>query len=465
VGYSASAAQSIYKLTGQGGSDAEKMAGAVAGWASSIAYGISAVKDLFMLIYDMFKSNKSKKDKFLFEAAPKLLSSAQNGLKAAAFFVELANNPASSALATATPVIGIAFNLATAILGFRRWVGANSSMRSALRAQKSDPGKELAESSTMKEKAFRVEWGDNKLVQTVLGQMRTLNADVPDGFFDEPHVAEGDKSEHQLFWKEKRGVRSLSTAYRKKLYYRINPKLLMALRNKERLDQRDATGKLVKRSKDFYSQDYYLEVDGSGKPLFTVVRFADKQVKISTASESAIREYELASKVEEVGRKKSTLAIETIETSIVNLVGEALTLGGITATAGAITKGAMAAINTGFDFARFINKQIDSSQGKKHATSLKYKGEIAGVDKSKTQKNREYYDHAFFIMDQINSLAAPKAILDAARDPSTLAAYREQYKRVQEYVSMTGVYTNLFYSLNGKPKEQIKLIVESLSER
>jgi hypothetical protein len=436
----------------------------ISNWSFSIAYGIAAVKDLFLAIYDLFTSNKSKKDKVL-ELLPKVLSSGQNGVKAAQGITTFFGNSAAAALTTAAPAIGIAVNLANLVLGIRKWWVASNNRNLALKAQKTAPEKEIDGDVSTSEKVFRVKWVDNELVQAVISKVQGINSSPPPDFFNEPHVKEGDKSQHQLFWKEKRGVRSLSTAYRKKLYYRVNPKLLIALRNKDRLDRRRADGTLVKRSKDFLSTDYYLEEDANGSAKYVVVKFVDKSVKLDSSAESTIHEYELASKVEEVSRKKATLGIEQIETGFVNMVGEALTLGGVTATAGAITKGVMTAVNLGFDMARYINKQVDSSHGKKYATSLKYKGEISGVDKSQNQKQREYYDHAFFIMGQIGALATPKEILDAAKDASKLASYREKYKRVQQYIEMTGVYTTLFYEKNGKPKEQLKLLVESMSER
>jgi hypothetical protein len=461
VGSAATTSEKI--LEGLGKSDSAKLAEQVSTWAGGIGSAIGAVKDLFITIYDLVKSEKKKKDRFFFELVPKVLSTAQGGLKAAEFILKLLNNPAASILSKTIPAVGIAINLATAVLGFRKWVGGMQNQLLAVAAQKTESGKEVTKPGKFSINVKRVAWDQNKLIKSVVAKI-TPNQDLPDDFVKEPHVKEGEKMKNQLFWKEKRGIRSLSTIYRKKRYFRVNPKILFALNNKDQLDKRKPD-KTIIRSKKFIHPDFFLEVDDKGAEKAVVVKFGKKEVNITKEAETAIKEYELASKVEEVSKKKKTLGIESIESSFVNLIGDALQLGGISAIASGIVKGTMTAINLGFDFARFLNKQIDSSKGKKYAVSLKYKGAIRGVDKSQTQKKREYYNHAVFIMDQIAALAEPKQILSAAKDQSTLDVYRQQYKRVQQYISMTGVYTNLFYSYRGDPKKQIDLLVSSLGER
>jgi hypothetical protein len=437
---------------------------AVAGWAASITGAITAVKELFLAIHVWFK-DKKKKDKAL-ESARHVLEGGAAGVKAARFITKTFDLSGTNELALAVPALGLAIDLADMVLGFRRWWAGAESQRLAVEAQKTELGEEIHRGEKSKVGISRVAWDENKLLQGVVARFTADNAgnELPPDFLAQPHVSEGGKFLNQLFWKEKRGIRSLSTLYRKRRYFRVNPKILFAIRNKDNLDERREDGTLHSRSKQFISRDYYVVVDARGTRQHLVAVIVGKPVKISAETEKAVQEYEFASKVEEVSKKKKILGLEQLESSFVNLIGDALSIAGPTALAGAITKGVMAAIDAGFNFSRFLNRQWDSRRGKKYATALKYKGEIVGVDKSAIQKQREYYEHAYFIMEQIGRLASPEEIVAAAAQ-GRVDDYRKQYQRVQKYIEMTGVSTAHFYAYNGQPAKQVKLLVESLKER
>jgi hypothetical protein len=302
----------------------------------------------------------------------------------------------------------------------------------------------------------RVKFEQNVLLQNVAAKFANTPADR-----SRPKKEDRNK----LFLREKGGIRSLSTAYTKTKYYRVHPKILFAIRNKEKLDQRTGVdGPLHRRSRSFFSPDYYAVVDPGGNIQHTVAVIDGKHVEISNEAERAIKEYEFASKVEEVSKKKKTLGLEQIESGFVNLVGDALSIAGPAAVAGAITKGVIAAIDAGFNFARFLGRQWQTRQGKKRAVALKYQGQVKGVDRSRMQKQQEYYEHAYFIMEEIGTLASPEEIVQAARQGG-VEGMRQRYQAVRKYVEMTGVNTGYFYAQNGKPVKQVKLIVESLAER
>ncbi|UCC86568.1 MAG: hypothetical protein JSV81_17215, partial [Anaerolineales bacterium] len=436
---------------------------AAAGWSAGIANAITSVKALFLTIHSWFRDRKKKgMDRFL-EGVHHLLEAGASGVKSAKFITETFQVSGASQLAMSVPFLGLAVDLASIILGFRKWWVSSTAQREAAAMQAK--GGDVAEAETYAEgrsRGFieRIKFEENRLLQKVRDYFSGQQIDT-----ERPKKGDQDK----LFLREKRGIRSLSTAYTKTKYYRVHPKIMFAIRNKDKLDQRrpgedGRLGPLVRRSPDFLSSDYYVVVDGTGTPQYTVAVIGVKHVKITDAAERAIKEYEFASKVEEVSKKKKTLGLEQIESGFVNLVGDALSIAGPAAVAGAITKGVIAAIDAGFNFARFLGRQWQTHQGKKRAVALKYQGQVTGVDKSRMQKQQEYYEHAYFIMEEIATLKSPEEIVQAAQQGG-VEEIRQRYQAVRKYIEMTGVNTGYFYAQNGKPVKQVKLIVESLAER
>lgn len=434
----------------------------LAAWAGGIASAITAVKELFLAIFSTWAGPKTTTVKTI-EFIKHLLTAGGGGIKAAQFLVKTFSWPGSDVLKKVTPYLNIAIDAADLILGFRKWHLSKENRRLAKSAQASGRDQKIEPHKGA------LSWNDNKLLQAVKTQIGQDNNNLLPEFLNEPHLSEGEKFKNQLFWKEKRGVRSLMTGYKKGVYFRVNPKILFALRNQDKLDQRkkDKPAEIHQRSKEFISSDYYVEVDEPGERTGNImVNFGAQTVKITPAAAQAIQAYEFASKVEEVSQKRQTLGGEELRSGFINLAGDVLAaIPSVAVVYSTMTKGAMAAINAGFDFARFLNRQLDTGQGKKSAFALKYKGQIKAVDKSQMQKKREYQEHAYFIMEEIGQLAPPDKIVAVATDPNELQKHKNQYRRVQQYIEMTGVNPEAFYELNGKPVEQVKLLADSLSER
>jgi hypothetical protein len=395
------------------------------------------VKGLFLSIHSFVTSHKKAPERAI-GLLKGLLEAGQAGVKAARFITKTFEaTGVSNVLAVAVPLIGLAVDMADIILG----------------AIKTYRG------STAETGATELLTQDN-LKQKVIATFNHTPIDTAD-----PHKEEKNK----LFWKEFRGVRSVNTLMMKSTYLRLNPKILFAINNKDQLDQRDGVGPastVVARSQRFVNSDYYQVVNNQGQPTGSVVVIIDgKHIEVTPAAQKVIREYELVSKAQEVGQKKKIYGIEEIEKGVLNLIGDVLGMGGPSAMAGTIIKGATAAADAGFNLARFINRQMDNRSGKIIASHLKYQGKIEGTDKSQTKKQREYYDHAIFILQEIGELATPAQIIAAAQDQGTVNQYKKNYETVQKHVKITGVNTRLFYENAGKPVAQVELLVEALSER
>ncbi len=419
------------------------MSDLVAKWADGIANTITAIKEAVLMVYNAIKKHGTKstqKTGTVLQLAKGALSVVLAGVKAAKSFTDIFTSSGVGALTTAIPAIGIALNSAKALIGFRKWWISRKQEQEAIKEQGGEGGL-LSE---------RAEFEHNPLIDKIKQRFgNEINKDRPE-----------EDNFNKLFVREYRGVRSASTLYQKTKYYRVNPKILFAIRNKEKLDVVQ-TDNSITRSKYFISSDYYVK-EGSNSVF---VKLDNKDVEVTPDAVKDIKQYEFVSKVEEVAKKKKTLGGEEVRSAIVNIVGEALTLGGPTALAGTIMKGTMAAIDTGFAFARFIGRQWANRQGQKIDTALKYTGEVTGINHSQQKKHEEYVGHARYIMEMIDNLATPEQVLKARGSPQEVANLKGQYTRVHKYLEMTGVDMGLLYAYNGKPAKQFGMIIDALKER
>jgi hypothetical protein len=159
---------------------------------------------------------------------------------------------------------------------------------------------------------------------------------------------------------------------------------------------------------------------------------------------SAIRNYELGSKMEEINQKRKAQGAMNIFTSVLAVAGEIAKFfpadGGITAT---VLLGASAAIGGVNSAAKFIN------------TQARNRG-ILGADtnRSSSQKHKEYVNHTRSLYQYMQS-AAPASEGNKAK-----------VQRAEQLLKATGVNTAAVYATeydNASSKnEQVNLIVEAM---
>ena len=159
---------------------------------------------------------------------------------------------------------------------------------------------------------------------------------------------------------------------------------------------------------------------------------------------SAIRNYELGSKMEEINQKRKAQGAMNIFTSVLAVAGEIAKFfpadGGITAT---VLLGASAAIGGANSAAKFIN------------TQARNRG-ILGADtnRSSTQKHKEYVNHTRSLYQYMHSSAPANE------------GNKAKVQRAEQLLKATGVNTAAVYSTeydNASSKnEQVNLIVEAM---
>ncbi|UCC88871.1 MAG: hypothetical protein JSV81_06090, partial [Anaerolineales bacterium] len=108
---------------------------AAAGWSAGIANAITSVKALFLTIHSWFRDRKKKgMDRFL-EGVHHLLEAGASGVKSAKFITETFQVSGASQLAMSVPFLGLAVDLASIILGFRKWWVSSTAQREAAAMQ------------------------------------------------------------------------------------------------------------------------------------------------------------------------------------------------------------------------------------------------------------------------------------------------------------------------------------------
>jgi hypothetical protein len=249
---------------------------------------------------------------------------------------------------------------------------------------------------------------------------------------------------------------------------------------------------------------------------------ADKFITLTPEQVKKIKEHELRSKLEEINWKRVTKHRGQAGVSLLSLAANIIHMAVPLPAISAVVKGAISAGKLTYEGVKFYEKYKRNNAAKYQdlliagAANLDaYRAYDLHTDKSDKKKEKENINNVKFIFELIgdlqpldvlqNNLAAAKTEATAARTAATAAAtaamartaisqaargaartatrlaeqkesdrdrLREaalaeqlKYKKVKAYIQNTGVDEGLLYSKNGKPEEQITMLITALKSR
>jgi hypothetical protein len=182
---------------------------------------------------------------------------------------------------------------------------------------------------------------------------------------------------------------------------------------------------------------------------------------------SDLAEVELASELGAANRKRVVRQAIHIGANLVQIAGSiAALVSGPGAPAAIGLKAAAAGVETSLPFFRAIKQFGRNVAAKNIATTGKkgIAGRIFNADKSTAAKMESRKKQAVLILMMVADLN--KLIPKVPKPTSAhLAPLKKQMARVEGYIVATGCGPEKLYRANGKPQEQIKILVEELSKR
>jgi hypothetical protein len=182
---------------------------------------------------------------------------------------------------------------------------------------------------------------------------------------------------------------------------------------------------------------------------------------------SDLAEVELASELGAANRKRVVRQAIHIGANLVQIAGSiAALVSGPGAPAAIGLKAAAAGVETSLPFFRAIKQFGRNVAAKNIATTGKkgIAGRIFNADKSTAAKLESRKKQAVLILMMVADLN--KLIPKVPKPTSAhLAPLKKQMARVEGYIVATGCGPEKLYRANGKPQEQVKILVEELSKR
>lgn len=155
-----------------------------------------------------------------------------------------------------------------------------------------------------------------------------------------------------------------------------------------------------------------------------------------------------------INEKRLTRGAIKVGLEMVNIAGDIATLSGVGAEAGVPLKAAAAGVSASMAVARNakqLGRNITAKTGE-HNVMRK----IFNADKSSAKKTEKRDQHATLIMQMIADLPE----FDAGKETIV-----EQYQRVEDFISASGISPAALYRLNGKPKKQRELLMDGMKKR
>jgi hypothetical protein len=182
---------------------------------------------------------------------------------------------------------------------------------------------------------------------------------------------------------------------------------------------------------------------------------------------SDLAEVELASELGAANRKRVVRQAIHIGANLVQIAGSiAALVSGPGAPAAIGLKAAAAGVETSLPFFRAIKQFGRNVAAKNIATTGKkgISGRIFNADKSTAAKLQSRKKQAVLILMMVADLnkLIPKVPKLTAQH---LAPLKKQMARVEGYIQATGCEPEKLYRANGKPQEQVKILVAELSKR
>ena len=228
----------------------------------------------------------------------------------------------------------------------------------------------------------------------------------------------------------------------------------------------------VKRKfkEDYKSKDYVGKKERKlfGKTLFSSFNAGTDKTKLearkaalATSTDAAeqqelkdIQEYELAKEMKAINLKRIARGSIQVGLEMVNIAGDIATLSGVGAQVGVPLKAVAAGASVTMSVARTV-KQAGRDRAAK-PTAWKLTKMVFDGNKSTTAKTAKREKDATLILQMIADL--PEFELGDDR-------IVQQYKRVEDFISASGINPKELYRLNGKPAEQRKLLMGGMKKR
>ena len=194
----------------------------------------------------------------------------------------------------------------------------------------------------------------------------------------------------------------------------------------------------------------------------------DQGLAASESKSMDLAEVELAGELGSVNRKRIVRQSVHISTNLVQIAGSIATLvSGPGAPAPLALKASAAGIDLSLPFFRGIKqfgRNIAAKNRAKGTSGISNK--IFNADKSSAAKIQMRKRQAVRILTMVTQL---NNLMPTTRNPieytRQIEALKAQAERVENYIVATGCDPERLYRANGKPAEQIKILVEELAKR
>lgn len=421
--------------------------GLAADYGAGIASSITAVKNAALAIIGIVRVAKSKSSNKGEQQAANLLLLAEaiaEGAKAADTFLKIKDGtPAGPLSDKVLPGIGIAVSAASLILNLYKG-GKAAGYKNELIDMDMEDKEGIG--GKHDERVARTQDRGSLLRTAIREQLQKDNT----GMLSDRFVKE------QLFIDDKRGVLGA-----RKTYKRVHPKMLFYIENKK--FKRDlVSGKAVEENEE----------------NIITVKVKGKDIKLTSKAISLIKEYELASKLQEINQKRQVKANSEAMKALLGMTAEILNLSGVAAIAGSSIKAAISAKGVINTISKGIQTQHRNAQGAKiqHEQSLGFDTSERS-DRSNERKHQESVQHTKTILKFIAGLPTAEKMKETLNPPSTAPMLSDdekkakkiewavRYRKAGKYLKFTGVDLGKLYSKNGDVPSQAGMIIEALKKR
>lgn len=167
-----------------------------------------------------------------------------------------------------------------------------------------------------------------------------------------------------------------------------------------------------------------------------------------------IQDYELAKEMKYINRKRQIRGTIEIGLEMTNIAGDIATLTGVGAQVGIPLKAAAGGAGATMKVARTVKQMGRDRAAKPGAWSVTKA--VFNADKSSSAKLAKRIQHSNLILEMVAALPEYRP-----GDESIL----KQYKRVENFISASGVSTAELYRLNGNVEKQRELLVGGMKQR
>lgn len=227
-------------------------------------------------------------------------------------------------------------------------------------------------------------------------------------------------------------------------------------KKKQRLDEKIAA--LEKKKKMYEDSRRSASIDSD-------ITEADQMAK-GGPSRGDVQEYDLASVLETSNQHRVVRQATHITANLVQIAASIASLvSGPGAPAAIALKAAAAGIDMSLPFFRWVKQRGRDAAARNAAKGEKgVSNKIFNADKSDAAKLADRKKQAVSMLKMIAGL---NPLIEQAKQGKAGAkpALANHKVRIELYLSASGVDTNKLYSLNGKPSEQVMLMVKAIAQR